>query len=276
MTKQPLVSVSIPTYNSGDFLQLCLDAIKAQTYNKIETHIIDGESKDDTLDIAKKNKIASYTYKDALLGAREYGLRKSKGTYVLLLDSDQVLETNTIERAVAKMQEKDLDMLVLEEDVYRNKNFIERLFHYDRRVINAVRDLNPNTGVMLPRMYKTSFLKKVFANMDEDSLKSIGGQDHAIIYYEAWQLSQKVDIVDDAVKHIEPSKLRIIIPKFYRWGRTSVGARKNKYSDMLSSKERFRPIIFKKGLFIASLGSMLLLLIKGVPYKIGVLKGRIG
>jgi hypothetical protein len=57
--------------------------------------------------------------------------------------------------------------------------------------------------------------------------------------------------------------------KFYRWGYTSFGARTIKYTPMLAKKERFRKGLFRKGLFIASIASILLLLMKGLPYKLG-------
>jgi hypothetical protein len=160
-------------------------------------------------------------------------------------------------------------MLILEEDVYSKKTFIEKLFHYDRKLIHAVKDFSPFTGVMLPRFYKTNLIRKVFANIDEDTKRNVGGQDHAIIYLEAWNISNKVDLLPNAVRHMEPNSFRIIWKKFYRWGYTSVGARTNKYSAMLSKKEHFRKGMFAKGYIVASLASILLLLIKGVPYKCG-------
>ena len=76
-------------------------------------------------------------------------------------------------------------------------------------------------------------------------------------------------ILPEAVKHIEPHSLIIIFKKFYRWGYTSVGARSNKYSLLLNKKERFRKGLFRKNLFIESIASIVLMLIKGIPFKIG-------
>ena len=116
-------------------------------------------------------------------------------------------------------------MLVLEEAVYRNDTIIERLFELDRQLVQRVRDFSPYTGVMLPRFYNGDVLREAFANIPEKYLREVGGQDHAIIYYEAWRIDKSVDIVEAAVKHIEPDSLALMWKKFYRWGRTSRMAR---------------------------------------------------
>lgn len=264
----PLVTISIPTFNSTAFLEKCLKSVFYQTYKNIEVNIVDGNSHDDTVEIAKKFGVKTINYSKALLGARYEGLKNANGEYILLLDSDQIMEPTCIERAVAEMNNAN-DMLILEEDVYRCDNFLEKLFHYDRKLIHEVKDFNPETSVMLPRFYKTDLLKKAFENIPTDILENVGGQDHAIIYFEFWNISQRISILSDAIKHIEPDSFKIIWKKFYRWGYTSVFARNNKYSNLLNRKERFRKGLFKNGLWIESIASILLLLIKGVPYKIG-------
>lgn len=179
----PLVTISIPTYNSGSFLKTCLVAIKEQTYSNIEVNIIDGGSIDDTVKISRSFGIEPI-FSGALLGARYEGFKSAKGDYVLLLDSDQILEVDAIERAIKQIQSKDLDMLVLEEDVYRNDNLIEKLFHYDWKLIHAVKDFDPYTSVMLPRFYKVGLLEKAFSNIPTDLFKTVGGPDHANLFWD--------------------------------------------------------------------------------------------
>lgn len=270
---QPLVSISIPTRNSEAFIGRCLDSVFAQTYPNLEVIIVDGCSRDNTRSIAGRYDLKLLDDSRGLLSARKLGSEAAAGEYVLLLDSDQILEPSAVERAIRVMDDNDLDMLVLEEDVYHNSTFLEHLFHADRKLIHAIKDFSPETGVMLPRLYKKDLISRVFQSIPEDVLQT-GGQDHAIIYYEALQLSQRVDLLPEAVKHIEPSTLRELIPKFYRWGYTSAGARNSKYSRMLARKERFRKGTFSRGLVVASLGSIALMIIKGVPYKLGLLVAR--
>lgn len=272
--KKPLVTISVPTFNSEKFLRKCLEAVKAQTYSNIEVNIIDGDSKDRTLDIAKELGVKQIIIcKDALLKARYEGVKVAEGEYILLLDSDQILEPNAIERSI-ELIEAGNDMLVLGEDVYNATSFLEKLFQQDRKLVHAVKDFNPYTSVMLPRFYRASILKKAFEAIPTEVLDNVGGQDHALIYYEAWQHSQAVALVPHAVKHIEPSSIKVMVKKFYRWGYSSEAAHHPRYEELLSKKERFRKGIFTRGLVTASFASILLLLIKGVPYYAGLTRKK--
>ena len=134
MDDRPLVSVNIPTWNSEEFIKTCLASVEEQTYPNIETLVIDSESTDNTREIAQRYGARVVVYKGKLLGARKQGLNESKGNYLLLLDSDQILEPTAIERAVELMT--TWDMLVLEEHSWKPKTWLEKLFEADRKLIH--------------------------------------------------------------------------------------------------------------------------------------------
>lgn len=275
MTK-PLVTISIPTFNSARSLRLCLEAVQQQTYKNIEVNIIDGASKDNTREIAQRFGIKNIKIcKGSLLQARYEGINQAHGKYVLILDSDQILNSNSIEKAVELVENQKLDMLAFEEIPYSTKTFLEKLFDCDRKLINAVNDLNPFTGVIMPRFFNTKLLKKAYANIPKGIYVNTGGPDHAVVYYESWLLSKKIGVLKNAVKHIEPNSLPIFFKKFYRWGYTSIDAHSGKYHNLMTKKERFRTGLFKKGLFIESIGSIILLILKGVPFKIGYITANV-
>ena len=98
--EQPLVSVSIPTFNSARTLALCLDSVTQQTYPEVEINIVDGNSGDETVEIAGHYGVDVVQYAGALLGARSEGAKLAEGKYILLLDSDQVLGIDAIQRCV--------------------------------------------------------------------------------------------------------------------------------------------------------------------------------
>lgn len=274
----PLITITIPTFNSAGFLKLCLEAIRNQTYKNIEINIVDGYSNDDTIRIAKEfgvNKILYY--KGYLLGARYQGVQASKGDYILILDSDQILEKTAIERAVDMAIANNLGMLVLEENVYKKETFLEKLFDMDRRLFNAVCDLDPYTGVILPRFFESKLLHRAYENIPKEIYSKTGGPDHAIVYLEAYQINPAVAVLPTAVRHIEPSSVRVLWRKFYRWGYTSVKAHDfGKYHTLMTRKERFRTGVFSKGMLLESLGSILLLVLKGLAFKFGYLMAQLG
>lgn len=266
----PLVTISIPTFKSHKTLALCLGSIKRQSYGNIEVNIICGAQKNKIQEIAKDFGIKQIKfYNGSLLQSRYEGVKLAKGKYILILDSDQILNSTSIERAVKLAETKLIDMLAFDETVYRKKTFIEKLFYFDRKLINTIEDLSPFSGVIMPRFFNTKLLKKAYSHIPTTYFAHTGGPDHAIVYYEAWLISKKIAILKNAVQHIEPDSLMIIWKKFYRWGYTSIDAHSGKYHNLMVQKERFRTGLFTRGLFIESLGSILLLIIKGVPFKLG-------
>src|ERR687891_2947047 len=131
---KPLVSVVIPTRNSSKTIEECLSTIEKQSYQNIETIIVDSKSTDDTREIAtaKGCKVISTDWK--LLGARYLGCKAAAGDYVLMLDSDQILIRDTVERSLKLFETYDL--LCLEETSYHCRTLIEKMFEADRRLVH--------------------------------------------------------------------------------------------------------------------------------------------
>jgi len=89
------VSILIATFNSQNILGRVLESIKKQTLprNRFEILIIDGGSKDDTLEIAKKYKCKIIRNPLIVpLNAKYLGFFKARGRYVMTLDHDEVLQ----------------------------------------------------------------------------------------------------------------------------------------------------------------------------------------
>ena len=274
--KYKKVSINIPTFNNEKTIRQTLKSVKAQSYSNIEILIIDSNSKDKTLEIIKEFKgIKVYQYDGKLLGARALGVEKSKGEYVAMIDSDQILESTAIERAVKLAEEKDYDMLVLYERSWKPKTFLEKLFDADRKLTQKYwKDFSkPYSGVTLPRFYKKKILVKTFKNIPKKFLPICGAHDHAIIYIEAHKISQKVGMLPRAVFHMEPGKWIPLFKKTYRWGYTTKDLEQDPfYRDLIKAKKSMRK--FKWGSPGLSLKSNLLRVIRAIPYGTGYIFGK--
>ncbi len=274
--QKPLITISIPTYNSARYLERCLKAVTDQTYTNFELNVVDGGSQDGTLQLARQLGVTEdklLTYSGALLGARREGVKIAKGDYILLLDSDQILDPDALEKCMKKISE-GFDMLFLEEGVYKLESTLEKLIAMDKKLLHTVKDFSPITGALLPRFYKTSILKKAFEEIPPEYLEQIGGHDHAIIYYEAQKISQKVALVDLCVRHIESDSIKLMMKKFYRWGLTSSNVDYGKYSELMGFKKGLRKGLFSKGLVKESLEVLLLIGLRGLPGKLGIYMGK--
>jgi len=273
MKKSYLVSVNIPTYNSERTIRQTLESLKKQTYKNFEIIIIDSYSTDKTIDICKEFKCKIVSYEGTLLGARGKGVENSKGDFILLLDSDQVLEKTAIERAVKLME--NYDMLWLYEMSYNPKTTLEKLYDADRELTQKYwKDfINPVGGVILPRFYKIHLLKEAFKKIPIKILPLCVAHDHAIIYYEVFQMSKKVGKLDNAVFHNEPKSWGDLFKKTYRYGITTRKLVNNKvYPELLKSKNKGRKIkLADLGL---SIRSNLLRAFRAIAYLSGYFAGK--
>jgi glycosyltransferase involved in cell wall biosynthesis len=98
------ISIITPTLNSDKTIAHTLFSVFLQTYKNIEHIIVDGGSTDQTLNIIKqhKYKIKIFSYKNSsIYEAINLGIKKSTGDYVLILNSDDILDnSNTIKKIV--------------------------------------------------------------------------------------------------------------------------------------------------------------------------------
>lgn len=263
------VSVVIPTRNSSKTIEQTLKSVFGQDYSNIEVIVVDSKSTDETIKIAERMgcKIVSTEWK--LLGARYQGFRVSNGDYILMLDSDQVLEDDTISRSVVLFNK--FDMLCLEEMSYKTNTIIEKMFQADRKLIQEEVDLqlDPVYGTLLPRFFKREILENAYRSVPETHFPVVIAQDHAILYYEAWKFSKKVEIIPHAVWHNEPATLRDLWKKNLRYGRSTKALFKlGYYNEFWKKKTRLRKT--KKRISRDKFLSSVLLLLKAPPYLIGL------
>lgn len=110
-------SIIIPVYNCEKYILDCLESISMQSINNYEVIIINDGSKDNTEIIIKeyikdKKNFKLYTTENkGVSHARNYGIKKSKGDYILFVDGDDLVTTNylsTIDNLVDTIKNFDL------------------------------------------------------------------------------------------------------------------------------------------------------------------------
>lgn len=115
---QGLVSVVLPIYNVEKYLDRCMESVVNQTYSNIEILMIDDGATDSCPDIcekwAKKDERVKVIHKqNAGLGmARNTGIEKASGEYIVFFDSDDYIEVDTIEKCYKKATEDKADLVL--------------------------------------------------------------------------------------------------------------------------------------------------------------------
>ncbi len=105
-SNSPKVSVIIPCYNQGSFLNEAIESVVWQTYQDWECIIVNDGSTDNTRDVALSliekypDKRIYYLEKEneGVAIARNFGISKSKGKYILPLDADDLIHPLFIEK----------------------------------------------------------------------------------------------------------------------------------------------------------------------------------
>ena len=109
----PTFSIITVTYNAGKVLEDTIQSVISQTYRNVEYIIVDGSSKDNTLEIIGKyskhiSKMVSEPDK-GLYDAMNKGIRMATGDYLCFLNAgDKFHEKETLQQITETLKDKDL------------------------------------------------------------------------------------------------------------------------------------------------------------------------
>lgn len=268
MKKQVLVSVNIRTFNSAKTLEETLRSVKDQTYSNIEILVSDGYSSDDSVKIARKFG-ALVNMADKLGDARYQNYVKSRGKYILSLDSDQVLDTKLIEECVKECEKNGFDALtVAEKSIIDKGTFLQKLIAYDKWVIDRTQDQDVTFGTACPRFFRKELLKDIHWP------KELAVFDDTILYAELLKKNAKIKYISGYyIRHHEVSNWIVFAKKFYRYGKGYFGAFKQKPTTIaahsLPRRSYFSKAAMTKPYYF--LGLLLLYVVKATAAILGVM-----
>lgn len=136
------VSVVVPVYNVEKYLRQCLDSVINQDYKDIEIIIVDDESTDNSGIIcdeyAEKYSFIEVVHKkNGGLGfARNTGIEKARGEYIIFVDSDDTvgkmmitnllseIDKNNADTVVGGFRRIDIENRILSEEKYKLEEYI--------------------------------------------------------------------------------------------------------------------------------------------------------
>lgn len=113
----PLITVIVPVYNTEKYLKKCLDSLIHQTYRNLEIICVDDESQDRSGQIMDEyagmdNRIkAIHCAHGGVSASRNAAMAAATGEWIASVDSDDYLEPDIYEKAVAKLTD-GVDILV--------------------------------------------------------------------------------------------------------------------------------------------------------------------
>lgn len=203
MIADTLVSIIVPVYNASKYLNVCIDSILKQTYKNIELILVDDGSTDDSASILKYRGNNDYRIKVIFQDnkgaptARNKGIMNSKGNYIMLFDSDDILEYNAIEVLLKGALKTGADITLGNFNVYSSKDSITLNEEFKEQKLFCQSELiNCTLFSPLPgnKLYKSELINKYniqFANVRL-------GQD-LNFYQKMLSISDKVYVIKDCI-----------------------------------------------------------------------------
>lgn len=165
------VSLIVPVYNVENYVCKCIESILEQTYTNIEILLIDdgsidesGKICDEYARIDSKIKVFHITNNGGVSNARNFGIERAQGSYLMFVDADDFMEKEMVEKMIANI--KDSEMVICgywevfknvnkKHSVIKNENFIN-----SENAINRTFERDSYGGYLWNKLFITSIVKE--------------------------------------------------------------------------------------------------------------------
>lgn len=123
------VSVAMAVYNAAEYMESAIRNILAQTFTDYELLLIDDGSTDRSREIAEAMAAADSRIRcifkecnEGLAVVRNMSISEAKGEYLIMVDADDLMETDTIAKAVETADKTQADVVMWDYDVFFDKD----------------------------------------------------------------------------------------------------------------------------------------------------------
>lgn len=198
-----LISIIVPVYNASEYIVRCVESIQNQTYSNFELILINDGSKDNSLEICKM--LAGQDQRIVVLdrpnggasAARNMGLERMNGQYVVFADSDDYVSPSYIENLYKAAKQGDFDIVQcnLESTTDTDKQLDVIAFRQ-----NDVKEVTKKQALN-ERKYKVSVWGKIYCSHVFENFRFQEGiiyEDDAS-YYIFIDRAQKIAILDETL-----------------------------------------------------------------------------
>lgn len=182
------ISVIVPVYNTGKYLERCLGSLRNQSYKNIEFICVNDGSTDNSLALLQNNALQDDRViiidkeNEGVSSARNAGLQIASGEYIMFVDSDDWIDTDTCEKALNTAKSMDADVVLwsyireypsksLKTVLFENKNKIweeSKIKQLHRRMVglmgNELSDPSKSDSIITVwgKLYHKSVLKNQY------------------------------------------------------------------------------------------------------------------
>ena len=216
------VSIIVPIYNVEKYLEKCITSILNQNYKNIEVILVDDGSIDHSIDIcdmfeARDSRVKAYHKANGgLSDARNYGLKRCSGEYIMFVDGDDWIDNNTVEEAMTFMESNSLDIVFFTYKKEYEEKTVE-VHPYNKNIVSKENDIlrkrlfgsigeelrHPEFSDSLcsacMKIYRRSIIEQ--SKIHFQSTKVIGSYEDGLFNIQVMKYSNKVGYLDEAFYH---------------------------------------------------------------------------
>lgn len=115
---EEMISVIVPVYNTGKFLDKCIDSLLEQSYVDYEILIVDDGSTDGSNEICDRQTSKAHSIQvfhkenGGLSSARNYGMDRAIGEYVIFPDPDDWVEPDYLKKLLSIREQYNVDLSI--------------------------------------------------------------------------------------------------------------------------------------------------------------------
>lgn len=126
-----MVSIIIPVYNGSQYIGKCYDSIKSQSYKNLEIIFVNDGSTDNSDVILQDilvndNRVIVISQKNQGVAiAREVGVKKALGDFIMFVDVDDTIAENSINSLVSSFSSEDIDIVIGGVDTITNNEIVK-------------------------------------------------------------------------------------------------------------------------------------------------------
>ena len=199
-------SVIVPIYNVEEFLERCIDSILQQTFDDYELLLVNDGSPDNSAYICRKylnnDKVKYFEKENGGLGdARNYGIKRACGEYLVFVDSDDYIENNLLESVNNAINEFACDIVIFD---YALVNMQDELIYVEKQKLepNKIINFKTNKELLLlePAAWNKVYKRELFVENQFEY--------PANVWYEDLRTTAKVLSVAERIVYIDKAFYR--------------------------------------------------------------------
>ncbi len=210
-----LISIIIPVYNTGKTAKELTESLLRNKYPNIEIILVDDGSKDDSLKTLKEirdKRVKIFSKENGgASSARNFGIKKSSGKYIIFLDSDDEISMDFVPELYKGInQNKNTRLAVTSVEYHR----VKENTHKPVYMKDIKRKKNETLRTYILKMLVTD--GRIYSSTNKIYEAAVI-KNNNILFDEKRNFAEDTKFVLDYLKAVDPCEVKLILKPLYHY-----------------------------------------------------------